>query len=363
MFNWLKKKGETALYKDTEPLLDIVPIVEKDHKKITEVEPEDNGVQDKDVEHRVQLLEKHPSLNMAYDEILNFDLKFSKIDGSDLRTNEARLAQAEKLQQLTAIDLEWYERRSGIAYFAEASKQEFVSEKGIQELLDDGVSTEDALLKMHWWQLAGSHDQDTVQRNFGYNMAGQYRENNVGIGMIPPPDKKYVEVMMKLLVDQIDTFSAQLEEFKSVLSQDEFEERVMQLASYAMHRLVEIHPMADGNGRTARALYEYIVVKHAGGDSKYRHLPKQDKPMRQIKYNHGRIVNAEFNDDVYSINIRYDAEIDTEIEKRDTFELSVLRQIKQDDITTAVFEKPVLQQLFADVKNGILQPDKDFRYA
>jgi Fic family protein len=96
-----------------------------------------------------------------------------------------------------------------------------------------------------------------VMKNTGkeYNVAlgsfdsgkGDYRLVGVHAGRRTFPDCKKVPYLMKKLIEYIDN-----EQKKEEIS-------VLQLAFELHFRFVSIHPFADGNGRTARLLMNYIL--------------------------------------------------------------------------------------------------------
>lgn len=80
------------------------------------------------------------------------------------------------------------------------------------------------------------------------DQAGRYRDHQVfitGTEYVPPPSEELPALMQALAVD----LNARRDEMHPVL-----------FAAYAHRRLVDIHPFADGNGRTARLLMNLVLV-------------------------------------------------------------------------------------------------------
>ena len=65
------------------------------------------------------------------------------------------------------------------------------------------------------------------------------------------------------------------------------QEDAISLASRALWRLTWIHPFADANGRTARALAQYILCIKYG-----RWLPGKLDALQMLKQDHLRYVQA-----------------------------------------------------------------------
>ncbi len=90
--------------------------------------------------------------------------------------------------------------------------------------------------------------------------------------------------MMSKFTAQVESFSVQLEARRDSLSPDEFEKQALQYACLVLNRFGAIHPMADGNGRTARSLYEYIIAKHLGPEKMTEYSTRHFGPEETIPY-------------------------------------------------------------------------------
>lgn len=317
-------------------------------------------LQESDVLEALQEI-THPALERSLTELKDFKKEFSDIDGADLRTLEARMAHVERLKKLDNLDLLWYAGRDNIRTSADVEKMNnehidlehsadegspkefgraFVSEVAIPQMVEDGTPLDEVIKRFHFWQVAGSTGHVYMNRKFKKEAVNKYRETRVSVGEYPSPEPQHVEKLMELFTRQIDSFSSQLEAVKGECSSEEYEEKALEFACYVMHRFVDIHPMMDGNGRTARSLYEYIITKHVGPESRYRHLPVQDTGDNkdtlsyEIKRFHGQIRKNEY---LFSSAV-YDPERDNEITERDVNELPLLRALKDDNIQTAVFD-------------------------
>lgn len=82
-----------------------------------------------------------------------------------------------------------------------------------------------------------------------YIIGGQRRETAA-----LPPDPHF-------LSEYFNEFSSELGDKTQDISASSSVEEVIELASWAHHRLIEIHPFVDGNGRTARLLVDFIFRK------------------------------------------------------------------------------------------------------
>ena len=86
-----------------------------------------------------------------------------------------------------------------------------------------------------------------------HDTAGDYRKGNVTVaGLTFPPPANEVPVLMDSLVSQLNA--------KNALDVD-----VSAVAAFALWRINRIHPFANGNGRTARAVCYYILCARSGG--------------------------------------------------------------------------------------------------
>lgn len=82
---------------------------------------------------------------------------------------------------------------------------------------------------------------------------GSFRNNNVIVGSYRPPDYKYIPDLMQKLCDWLS------EHFHFEKGQI-FSERLIQAAITHAY-IAWIHPFSDGNGRTARLLEFYILLR------------------------------------------------------------------------------------------------------
>ncbi len=97
------------------------------------------------------------------------------------------------------------------------------------------------------------------------SVAGQYRDHQVfitGTEYIPPRPEDIPE--------QMEDFICELEIKKQLL-------HPVELAAFAHRRLVDIHPFADGNGRTARLLMNMILINRG-------YQPVTIAPVLRLEY-------------------------------------------------------------------------------
>lgn len=92
--------------------------------------------------------------------------------------------------------------------------------------------------------------QQLVVKDIEDDEAGQYRRGNVLItgSSHRPPDAFEVPSLMR--------------EFISWIRKNEKKLHPVQLAALSHHRLVNIHPFTDGNGRTARLFMNVLLMQH-----------------------------------------------------------------------------------------------------
>lgn len=87
--------------------------------------------------------------------------------------------------------------------------------------------------------------------------AGKFRVVQVTYSGKEAPHFSKIPEMIKILCDDIEFALSKLP--KSI--DDSFIERVVELLAHFQHRFVFIHPFVDYNGRTARMLTSYILMR------------------------------------------------------------------------------------------------------
>ena len=103
---------------------------------------------------------------------------------------------------------------------------------------DDFRITEDVILKLHKLFYSGIDEE----------YAGRYRDYQVfitGTEYLPPSPEDVPDLMKRFVAE---------------LGQKEALMHPIEYAAYVHRRLVDIHPFADGNGRTARLLMNLILI-------------------------------------------------------------------------------------------------------
>jgi cell filamentation protein len=84
-----------------------------------------------------------------------------------------------------------------------------------------------------------------------YEWGGRWRNIDVKVGKIHPPEPSRIPMLMYQFLDNLD--------FK-VNSAKTFDDKVDAIA-YAHHEYIKIHPFNNGNGRTGRLLMNLICLK------------------------------------------------------------------------------------------------------
>ena len=104
-----------------------------------------------------------------------------------------------------------------------------------------------------------------------YEWAGQIKKKNLIVGDFEPPP---YQQLPNLLAE----FSEQLQ---FLLRDVDGEEKLVHVLAYAHHKIVQIHPFQNGNGRTARLVtnllaylhgYEAIQIYHREGDTRSEYV-------------------------------------------------------------------------------------------
>ena len=234
-------------------------------------------------------------LKMAAEDIFNLDLEYSRVDGSSLKTLMERKIFFEKMSGLPALDLEYFrarpetkfpkfeiDPRTGIPsaelkdadqyYALKIFTGDFIYEKVLPDLIEKSVNLRDVFHEIHKWQMRGSLDQ--LLRIDELDICAGMRKELVCVsGYLAPPYDDISELMDAFAV-QLKLFCDRLQNQKSSMKPDQYEDAVINLALYAQQRMVDIHPMPNGNGRLARSLYEYIVQLFLGKGHSFNRLPE-----------------------------------------------------------------------------------------
>lgn len=291
----------------------------------------------------------------------DLDAKYSPVDGAFMRTPQERAAYLETLMNPGELKAEWYATKP--KEYNKRFSREFVATKVIPKFLADKTPFEEAVKQMHWFQIAGSRDQMGLSQKLERDIAGDYRKNRAWIGNeeggIALPSHETVPEMMKKFADQVEAFSAQLEAKKDTMTAEDFEERVFEYACFVLQRFVDIHPMAEGNGRTARSLYEYTIGKHLGVEkmneysSKYLMGDYESFPLgstqnwlrytQQMEFLMGNPVHD-----------RYEAARGGKISMDPYFD-HLRAHLEETDIEQEVFNEAPLKEFAAKVKRHLLE--------
>jgi Fic family protein len=175
-----------------------------------------------------------PTLIKNLGEWMKLELTYSSnaLEGNTLTRQETKLVVEDGISIGGKNINEIYEAKNhdnALTFIQELSKQ-----KKVNEL------TEQDLLSIHSYILKSIDDQN----------AGKYRAVPVRISgsmMIPPNHLKVSELMSNL--------------FQTISQSNTSPESIIDLAIEAHLQLVSIHPFTDGNGRTARLLFNLILLQ------------------------------------------------------------------------------------------------------
>lgn len=163
-----------------------------------------------------------------------FTYSSNALEGSTLTISETKILLEEGLTAAGCPVKDCYEAVGhGAAY-------DFMIDLARQQHM---VITEEVIKKLHW----------LIYHKIDAGQAGQYRTIQ---GTVPgtqyiPPSPEEVPHLMKHFADQIRSSRSTL--------------HPIELAAMAHKRLVDIHPFAEGNGRTARLLMNLILVNSGYG--------------------------------------------------------------------------------------------------
>jgi len=141
----------------------------------------------------------------------------------------------------------------------------------LPNLSEDGKITEKAILTIHRLLTKGVLDKSTD--------SGAYRNRQVVIGnritgviTFRPPDAKAVPILMKALVEWLN-------------SKDSSDTNPVLEAGIGHYEFVRIHPFVDGNGRTARTLASLILYLRGFDTKRFFALDDYYDSDRQAYYN------------------------------------------------------------------------------
>ena len=105
-----------------------------------------------------------------------------------------------------------------------------------------------------------------------YDWAGQWRNTNVTVGQLTPPDSAQIFHLIYQFIDNLN--------YKISISKTQDE--VVETLIYAHYEFVRIHPFNNGNGRTGRLLMNLVTMKFG---YKPLELYKREGESRKIYIN------------------------------------------------------------------------------
>jgi len=189
-----------------------------------------------------------------------------RIDDMREEINKIRPLSEEEVRQLQSF------YRVGLTYTSNALEGNSLTLSETKILLEDGITVSGTPIKDCYeaeghaeafdYMISIAHDEDLsiteemikhlhklFYKRLDDESAGKYRTHQViitGTEYVPPPAAKVPGLMKE--------FIGSLNDFK------EAGEHPIIFAAYAHRKLVDVHPFADGNGRTARLLMNLILV-------------------------------------------------------------------------------------------------------
>lgn len=247
-------------------------------------------------------------------------VSFSPVDGTILKTPADRVAYAERLANAGEVRAKWYETKPPT--YDKTFAREFTSTEVIPRAIATNAPLDELAKELHWYQTAGSPEQIERVKVLEKDLAGNYRQEFVFVGNERVgwgcPQHTVVPELMTKLAAQAEYFSVELEARRDSLSPADFEKQVLQYACLILNRFGAIHPMADGNGRTARSLYEYTIAKHLGSEKMAEYSTRHfgpaetipnDLKLDQVYMNHKDQMDFGQNSSLYKTLIAKDPDV------------------------------------------------------
>lgn len=151
---------------------------------------------------------------------------------------------------------------------------EVISKKVAEYLSEQDLPTKDVILLLHQMASQGIYLWDDESQ--GYIAQGGLRTELVSIDTIVPPKPEDVAKLFDLLCEKVD---ALLPTSTSINIQ------VLALWTHAV--LMVIHPFNDANGRTGRALVDYMIqktMKPRNNDEPSGYLDYSHEGLREVAY-------------------------------------------------------------------------------
>lgn len=189
----------------------------------------------------------------------HFDAPLTDLDE---RIDYTKLNVQAKIQDLLTLEiidstLGWLQRRGSYkdAQPVDVRRSNLIITNEVVEILaDSSVPFKEAILMLNRVCTTGGKNMELVEATIeDENKAVGYRDVDVKVGKYSPPNYQDVPGLMEAFTERLSTIISKAE----VKNQDD----AICIAAWAYLVLVSIHPFPDGNGRTARALTDLVLLR------------------------------------------------------------------------------------------------------